>query len=54
MCIDYGGRDEIVRAIEKGAKTEGEITKILTCYAPEPDVILRTGGQKRLSNFLLW
>lgn len=54
ICVDYGGRDEIVRAIAAGAKTEDEITAILTANAPEPDVILRTGGDVRLSNFLLW
>jgi undecaprenyl diphosphate synthase len=54
ICIDYGGRDEIVRSIESGAKTEEEITAHLTRYAPEPDAILRTGGDMRLSNFLLW
>ena len=54
ICLDYGGRDEIVRAIEAGARTEEEITAYLTRLAPEPDVILRTGGDTRLSNFLLW
>lgn len=54
ICLDYGGRDEIVRAIEDGARTEEEITAHLTRYAPEPDMILRTGGDMRLSNFLLW
>lgn len=54
ICFDYGGRDEIVRAISLGAKTEEQITAILNKYSPEPDVILRTGGQYRLSNFLTW
>lgn len=54
ICLDYGGRDEIVRAIEAGVRTEEEITAYLTRLAPEPDVILRTGGDTRLSNFLLW
>lgn len=54
ICFDYGGRDEIVRAIASGAKTEEEISSFLTQKAPEPDVILRTGGQLRLSNFLIW
>lgn len=54
ICFDYGGRDEIARAIASGARTEEEITAFLTKEVPEPDVILRTGGQLRLSNFLIW
>jgi undecaprenyl pyrophosphate synthase len=44
ICLDYGGREEIIRAIASGATTEEEISKILTFYAPDPDLILRTGG----------
>lgn len=54
ICVDYGGRDEIARAIELGAKTVEDINNILCKEIPEPDMILRTGGQQRLSNFLLW
>lgn len=53
ICVDYGGRDEIARAVEAGARTREELDAALM-WAPEPDVILRTGGQKRLSGFLLW
>ena len=54
ICIDYGSKDEIARAIAAGARTVEEIDSILTENFPDPDVILRTGGQHRLSNFLLW
>lgn len=54
ICVDYGGRDEIVRAIATGAQTEEEISKCLDIKAPDPDMIVRTGGEMRLSNFLLW
>lgn len=54
ICADYGGRDEIVRAVAAGATTDDEISKMLRRTFPDPDVILRTGGNHRLSNFLLW
>lgn len=54
ICVDYGGRDEIVRAVASGAKTEKEISECLDIKAPDPDMIVRTGGAMRLSNFLLW
>lgn len=54
ICVDYGGRDEIVRAVARGAKTEQEISEYLDIKAPDPDMIVRTGGEMRLSNFLLW
>ena len=54
LCINYGGRKEIVDAIAKGARTEEEISRSLYQDLPEPDLIIRTGGHKRLSNFLLW
>lgn len=54
ICVDYGGRDEIARAVASGAKTEEEISAIISNNTPDPDVILRTGGEQRLSNFLLW
>lgn len=54
ICADYGGRDEIARAVQAGARTEAEITAALTAGAPEPDAVLRTGGEMRLSNFLIW
>lgn len=61
IAINYGGRNEIVYAvnslIEKGVGKidEGLISDSLyTAKIPDPDLIIRTGGEKRLSNFLLW
>ena len=63
LCINYGGRDEIVRAFLECEKTLGEgetITEELlsrfmdTRDMPDPELIIRPGGELRLSNFLLW
>lgn len=54
LCCNYSGRMEIVDAIAKGARTEEEISAALYQNLPEPDLIVRTGGFQRLSNFLLW
>jgi undecaprenyl diphosphate synthase len=60
IALSYGGRAEIVHAvqsaIEHGEKIdENSFKKFLwTADMPDPDLIIRTGGEKRLSNFLLW
>jgi undecaprenyl diphosphate synthase len=58
LAINYGSRDEIVRAVNKIKKldiNENEITNALdTSEFPDIDILLRTGGERRLSNFLLW
>lgn len=54
ICADYGGRDAITRAVQGGARTVRELDEALTAEIPTPDAILRTGGEMRLSNFLLW
>jgi undecaprenyl diphosphate synthase len=63
IAWNYGGRDEIVRAFQKmleaGVKAE-DVTKDLvsqylyTAGCPDPDLIIRTAGELRVSNFLLW
>ena len=60
IALCYGSRAEIVRAanlaVEKGEKvTEESFSSLLyTCGQPDPDLIIRTGKEIRLSNFLLW
>ncbi len=61
IAIDYGGRDDIVRAvrklIDKGIKDVDEMSfsKFLDLGSvPDPDLLIRTAGEKRISNFLLW
>ena len=54
ICADYGGHDAIARAVQGGARTVRELDEALTAEIPTPDAILRTGGEMRLSNFLLW
>ncbi len=60
FAINYGGRREIIsavnRAVERGEKvTEENFTRLLyTAEIPDPDLIIRTGGESRLSNFLTY
>ena len=61
IALNYGGRSEIVtacnRLLAKGKEsvTEADFNAALyTAESPEPDLIIRTGGDLRISNFLLW
>ncbi len=60
LAVDYGGRDEIIRAAKRLLEMNRDITeenfKDLSDLpnAPYPDLLIRTGGEKRISNFLLW
>lgn len=52
FALNYGGRDEIKRAVEKGGV---EFEKHLdTASMPDQDLIIRTGGEQRTSGFLMW
>ena len=65
ICLNYGGRDEIIRAVKKYAAevaagrendiTEGEFSSYLfSAGVPDPDLIIRPSGEYRISNFLMW
>jgi len=58
ICIDYGGRDEILRAVNKIIKKEKIVDEkkfaeyLDTKNIPDPDLIIRTSGEKRISGFM--
>jgi len=60
VCFNYGGRWDIARAaaklMEQGeALTEANLDRAMAlAHVPDPDLLIRTGGEQRLSNFLLW
>lgn len=65
ICLNYGGRDEIIRGIKRYAEeykqgTAPELTEdsfnryLFSAGVPDPDLMIRPGGELRLSNFLMW
>lgn len=67
IAVNYGGRAEIVNSVKKIAErvAKGEVSPedidedmitagLYTCGQPEPDVIVRPGGEMRISNFMIW
>lgn len=63
IALNYGSRDELVHAVRKiindGIKSKDIDEKVIsehlyTNNIPDPDILIRTGGEKRISNFLLW
>jgi len=63
ICANYGGRWDIMQATSKMVQANPGVTEfaeeqlaehLAMAYAPEPDLFIRTGGEERISNFLLW
>lgn len=67
ICLNYGGRDEILRAARalaaecaEGKRSPEELTEedVSNCLwsagIPDPDLVIRPSGEERISNFLLW
>ena len=67
IALNYGGRDEVTRAVKRLAREveQGKLAakqvnaKVLagfldTHFLPDPDLVIRTSGEARISNFLLW
>jgi undecaprenyl diphosphate synthase len=67
ICLSYGSRGEIIKAcqsiateVRNGTLQVNQIdddamaSRLLTTHSPDPDIVIRTSGEYRLSNFLLW
>lgn len=63
VCANYGGRWDIMQAVKKMIVANPDVSDfseeqlashLSMAYAPEPDLFIRTGGEERISNFLLW
>jgi len=60
VCFNYGGRWDMVQAAQQLALANQPITeealgqKLALAHVPDPDLMIRTGGEQRLSNFLMW
>ncbi|MCC6382082.1 MAG: di-trans,poly-cis-decaprenylcistransferase [Dehalococcoidia bacterium] len=63
ICFSYGGRDDVVLAVRRllaegvaadDVTEEALAARLLTAGMPDPDLLIRTAGEQRISNFLLW
>ena len=65
ICANYGGRWDVLQAMQSLLREQPNLnpdslteealsSRLALAYAPEPDLFIRTGGEQRISNFLLW
>ena len=60
LALDYSGRSELLHAIDQLVQDDVEVTqenlenRLFTSGVPDPDLLIRTAGEMRISNFLLW
>ena len=60
VCFNYGGRWDIVQAAARLSSKNQQLTEaslaqeLALSHVPDPDLVIRTGGEQRMSNFLLW
>lgn len=65
LAINYGGRAELLHALQRAVEENGDFVKtgfngsllekyLFTAGQPDPDLVIRTSGEQRISNFLLW
>ena len=60
VCLSYGGRAELVDAVNKAVEMGEKVTEesfrdlLYAPDVPDPDLVVRTSGERRISNFLLW
>lgn len=60
IALNYGGRQDIVQAVERLIEDQPDdieqalAANLMTAGIPDPDLLIRTSGEKRISNFLLW
>jgi undecaprenyl diphosphate synthase len=54
LAVNYSGRSEILKAAQEWDGKDEFESHLYTAGQPDPDFLIRTGGEKRISNFMLW